>query len=592
MADDKKQKKKLRSQWWFDDPHDIGMTAMYLERYLNFGITREELRSGRPIIGIAQTGSELSPCNYIHTQIAPRIRDGIRDAGGIPIVFPVHPIQETGKRPTAALDRNLAYMGLVEILHGYPFDGVVLTTGCDKTTPACLMAAATVDLPSIVLSGGPMLDSYWKQKLAGSGVAHWDARKEYAVGDLDDEGYIDMAVSQVPSTGHCNTMGTASTMNSLAESLGMSLPGCATIPAPYRGRAAMAYHTGNRVVELVNEDIRPSSIMTRDAFENAVIMNTALGGSTNAPIHINAIARHVGVDLQIEDWEKIGYDIPLLVNMQPAGKHLGEAFHRAGGVPAVMFELLKAGKLNGDVLTVAGTTIAENAREAIDRDVIKPFENPMMEKAGFLNMTGNLFESAIMKTSVIDDDFRARFLSNQNDPNAFEGKACVFEGSEDYHKRVNDPDLGMEETSILVMRYAGPIGWPGAAEVVNIQPSDELLKRGIQSLPTIGDGRQSGTSGSPSILNASPEAAAGEGLALLKHGDKIRVDLNTRRVDMLVPEEELEKRRSGLKCEIPPNQTPWQQIYRESVGPLSTGGCMELATAFHEVWKAKPRNNH
>ena len=592
MADDKNRKKKLRSQWWFDDPHDIGMTAMYLERYLNFGITREELRSGRPIIGIAQTGSELSPCNYIHTQIAPRIRDGIRDAGGIPLVFPVHPIQETGKRPTAALDRNLAYMGLVEILHGYPFDGVVLTTGCDKTTPACLMAAATVDLPAIVLSGGPMLDSYWKQKLAGSGVAHWDARKEYAVGDLDDEGYIDMAVSQVPSTGHCNTMGTATTMNSMAESLGMSLPGCATIPAPYRGRAAMAYHTGKRVVELVNEDVRPSSIMTRDAFENAIIMNTALGGSTNAPIHINAIARHVGVDLKIEDWEQVGYDVPLLVNMQPAGEHLGEAFHRAGGVPAVMFELLKTGKLNGDVLTVAGTTIAENARETVDRDVIKSTEKPMMEKAGFLNMTGNLFESAIMKTSVIDDDFRARFLSNQDDPDAFEGKACVFEGSEDYHERVNDPNLGMEETSILVMRYAGPIGWPGAAEVVNIQPSDALLKRGIQSLPTIGDGRQSGTSGSPSILNASPEAAAGEGLALLQHGDTIRVDLNTRTVDMQVPEEELERRRSVLKCKIPPNQTPWQQIYRESVGPLSTGGCMELATAFHEVWKAKPRNNH
>ena len=592
MGKENNKKNKLRSQWWFDDPHDIGMTAMYVERYLNFGITRDELRSGRPIIGIAQTGSELSPCNYIHTQIAPRVRDGIRDAGGIPIVFPVHPIQETGKRPTAALDRNLAYMGLVEILHGYPFDGVVLTTGCDKTTPACIMAAATMDLPSIVLSGGPMLDSYWKQKLAGSGTAHWEARKEYALGQLNDEGYIDMAVSQVPSTGHCNTMGTATTMNSLAESLGMSLPGCATIPAPYRERAAMAYHSGKRIVELVNDDIRPSTIMTRKAFENAIVMNTALGGSTNAPIHINAIARHVGVDLTIEDWEQVGYDVPLLVNMQPAGKHLGEAFHRAGGVRAVMHEMIQAKKLHGDAMTVAGTTIAENARPSLDRDVIKPFHEPMMKQAGFLNMTGNLFESAIMKTSVIDDDFRARFLSNPDDPNAFEGKACVFEGSEDYHERVNDPGLGMDDTSILVMRYAGPVGWPGAAEVVNIQPSDALLKKGIRSLPTLGDGRQSGTSGSPSILNASPEAAAGEGLALLQHGDTIRVDLNKRSVDMLVSEEELTKRRAQWEREIRPHQTPWQQIYRETVGPLATGGCMELATAYQKVWKAKPRNNH
>tara|TARA_B100002052_G_scaffold55169_1_gene48409 strand:+ start:1313 stop:3082 length:1770 start_codon:yes stop_codon:yes gene_type:complete len=589
MADDKK---KLRSQWWFDDPHDIGMTAMYVERYLNFGITREELRSGRPIIGIAQTGSELSPCNYIHTQIAPRIRDGIRDAGGIPLVFPVHPIQETGKRPTAKLDRNLAYMGLVEILHGYPFDGVVLTTGCDKTTPACLMAAATMDLPAIVLSGGPMLDSYWKQKLAGSGMAHWEARKDYAVGNMDDDDYIDMAVSQVPSTGHCNTMGTATTMNSMAESLGMSLPGCATIPAPYRERAAMAYHTGKRAVDLVMNDIRPSTIMTREAFENAIVMNTALGGSTNAPIHINAIARHVGVDLTIEDWEKVGYDVPLVVNMQPAGEHLGEAFHRAGGVRAVMHEMLKAGKLYGSAMTVAGTTVAENAREALDRNVIKPHDAPMMDNAGFLNMSGNLFNSAIMKTSVVDDDFRARFLSNPDDPNAFEGKACVFDGSEDYHERVNDPGLGMDETSILVMRYAGPIGWPGAAEVVNIQPSDALLKAGIRSLPTIGDGRQSGTSGSPSILNASPEAAEGEGLALLRHGDTIRVDLNKRTVNMLVSDEELAKRRAELKLEIAPHQTPWQEIFRNTVGPLATGGCMELATAYQKVYQSKPRNNH
>lgn len=587
-----KKEVKLRSQWWFDYPEDMGMTAIYLERYMNFGLTPEELRAGRPIIGIAQTGSELSPCNYIHTQIVGRIRDGIRDAGGIPLVFPVHPIQETGRRPTAALDRNLAYMGLVEILHGYPFDGVVLTTGCDKTTPATLMAAATMDLPAIVLSGGPMLDSHWRGKMMGSGTTHWEARKMHSLGEIDDNDYVDMAVSQVPSTGHCNTMGTASTMNSLAESLGMSLPGCATIPAPYRERAAMAYHTGKRSVELVMNDIKPSTIMTRKAFENAISMNTALGGSTNAQIHINAIARHVGVELDIDDWESVGYDIPLLVNMQPAGEFLGEAFHRAGGVPAVMHELLGAGRLHGDCMTVSGTTVAENAFETTDRRLIKPYNEPMKDKAGFLIMKGNLFDAAIMKTSAIDDDFQKRFLDNPDHPNVFEGKAVVFEGSEDYHERVNDPDLGMTETSILVIRNTGPIGWPGSAEVVNMQPSDALLKAGITSLPTIGDGRQSGTAGSPSILNASPEACEGKGLALIKTGDTIRVDLNNKSVNMLVSDEELDERRKTSSIEVPPHQTPWQEIYRSTVGPLSTGGCMELATVYQNVRYAKPRNNH
>jgi dihydroxy-acid dehydratase len=583
---------RLRSQWWFDDPDNVEMTALYLERYFNFGLTPEELRAGRPIIGIAQTGSELSPCNWIHTQIVGRVRDGIRDGGGIPLVFPVHPIQETGRRPTAALDRNLAYLGLVEILHGYPFDGVVLTTGCDKTMPAGLMAAATVDIPAIVLSGGPMLDSYWRDRLAGSGTAHWEARKLHATGDLDDDGYIDLAISQVPSTGHCNTMGTATTMNSLAEALGMSLPGCATIPAPYRARAAMAYYTGKRAVGLVNEDIRPSTIMTRRAFENAIVVNTALGGSTNAPIHLNAIARHVGVDLDIRDWERHGYDVPLLVNMQPAGRHLGEAFDRAGGVPAVQHELLSAGLLHGDCLTVAGTTVGENARPSRDRDVVLAFAEPMREKAGFLVMSGNLFDAAIMKTSVIDADFRARFLSDPADPDAFEGRAIIFDGSEDYHARVDDPALGMDSRSIMVMRGAGPVGWPGSAEVVNMQPSAALLKAGVASLPTIGDGRQSGTSGAPSILNASPESAIGGGLALLRTGDTIRVDLNERRVDMLVGEPELERRRAEAPPPVPDHQTPWQEIYRTHVGPLATGGCLELATAYHAVWQARPRHNH
>ncbi len=587
-----KSKTKLRSQWWFNDPDDMGMTAMYLERYFNFGLTPEELRSGRPIIGIAQTGSELSPCNYIHLQLASRIRDGIRDAGGIPIIFPVHPIQETGRRPTAALDRNLAYMGLVEILHGYPFDGVVLTTGCDKTTPACLMAAATMDIPAIVLSGGPMLDSYWRQKLAGSGTTHWEARKEYALGNLDDEGYVDMSVAQVPSTGHCNTMGTATTMNSLAEALGMSLPGSATIPAPYRERAAVAYHTGKRCVQLVWDDVKPSTIMTRKAFENAVVMNTALGGSTNAQVHISAIARHVGVDLDIDDWEKFGYDVPLLVNMQPAGEYLGEAFHRAGGVPAVMHELLQADRMHGDCMTVAGTTIAENARETTDRRLVKPYNEPMKEKAGFLVMKGNLFDAAIMKTAAIDQGFQSRFLDNPDDPNAFEGRAIVFEGSEDYHARVDDPALEMDENSILVIRYTGPIGWPGSAEVVNMQPSAALLKKGIMSLPTIGDGRQSGTSGSPSILHGSPEASEGKGLALLQTGDIIRVDLNKKSVNMLVSDEELATRAKNWADRTPENQTPWQEIYRSTVGPLTSGGCMELATVYQNVREAKPRNNH
>lgn len=583
---------RFRSQEWFDNASDIGMTALYLERYFNFGLTPEELKAGRPIIGIAQTGSELAPCNYIHTQIVDRVRDGIRDGGGIPLVFPVHPIHEQARRPTAALDRNLAYLGLVEILHGYPFDGVVLTTGCDKTTPAGIMAATTLDLPAIVLSGGPMLDAHWRGKLAGSGTTHWEARKLYATGQLDDAGYIDMAVSQVPSTGHCNTMGTATTMNSLAETLGLSLKGCAAIPAPYRERAAMAYRTGKAAVEMVLKDRRPSQILTRSAFENAIRMNTALGGSTNAQIHITAMARHAGIELDIDDWERLGYDIPLLVNLQPAGEYLGEAFHRAGGVPAVLWELKQAGKLNEDCLTCDGGPIGARGQETKDRRVIFAYGKPMREKAGFIVMRGNLFDSAIMKTSVIDDEFRQRYLSHPGHPGLFDARAIVFDGSEDYHARINDPSLGVDENSILVMRQAGPVGWPGSAEVVNMQPPDALLKRGIGSLPTLGDGRQSGTSGSPSILHVTPEAALGGGLAWLKTGDTLRIDIPKRCVDVLLTETEIAARRAACRPTMPPDQTPWQKMYRQFVGPLSTGACLDFALAFSNVGKTIPRHNH
>src|SRR5450756_1147855 len=338
------------------------MTALYLERYLNYGLTRHELQSGKPIIGIAQTGNDLSPCNRHHIELAHRVREGIRAAGGIAMEFPMHPIQETGKRPTAALDRNLAYLGLVEILFGYPLDGVVLTTGCDKTTPACLMAAATVNLPAIVLSGGPMLNGWHNGERSGSGTVVWKAREHLAAGEIDYEEFMNIVASSAPSVGHCNTMGTASTMNSLAEALGMSLPGGAAIPAPHKDRAVNAYDSGRRIVEMVWEDLRPSKIMTREAFENVIVVNSAIGGSTNAPIHFNAIARHIGVKLDNNDWEKIGYDIPLLVNLQPAGEYLGEEYHRAGGVPAVVNELIKAGKIRKNALTVNGKTLYENCR--------------------------------------------------------------------------------------------------------------------------------------------------------------------------------------------------------------------------------------
>ncbi len=592
MADSKNKKARLRSQAWFDNADDIGMTAMYLERYFNFGLTPEELRSGRPIIGIAQSGSELSPCNYIHTQIVDRIRDGIRDGGGIPLVFPVHPIHEQGRRPTAALDRNLAYLGLVEILHGYPFDGVVLTTGCDKTTPAMIMAATTVDIPAIVLSGGPMLDAYWRGKLAGSGTTHWEARKQHATGELDDDGYFDMTVAQAPSTGHCNSMGTALTMNSLAETLGLSLKGCATIPAPYSARAAMAYRTGKASVGMVNEDLRPTKILTRKAIENAIAMNTLLGGSTNAQVHITAIARHAGVDIAVKDWETHGHDLPLLVNMQPAGEYLGEAFHRAGGVPAVLWELNQAGKLHADCLTCDGGTIGSRVEETRDRRVILPYQSPLKTQAGFIVLSGNLFDSAILKTSVIDADFSKRFLEHPDHPGVFEGRAIVFEGSEDYHGRINDASLEIDETCILVMRQAGPVGWPGSAEVVNMQPTDELLKSGIRSLPTMGDGRQSGTSGSPSILHVTPESAIGGNLALLQTNDIVRVDIPARRVDVLLGDEELAARRESWVPELLENQTPWQQIYRNNVGPLSTGACFDFAVEYAAAGDKIPRHNH
>ncbi|MGE0256637.1 MAG: IlvD/Edd family dehydratase [Alphaproteobacteria bacterium] len=586
----------LRSRQWWDNPDNPGMTALYLERYLNYGITLEELQSGKPIIGIAQTGNDLVPCNRHHIQLAERVRAGIRDAGGVPFEFPVHPLQETGKRPTAALDRNLAYIGLVEVLFGYPLDGVVLTTGCDKTTPACLMAAATVDIPAIVLSGGPMLDGHFEGKLSGSGTVIWEARRRLAAGEIDYATFLDMVASSAPSVGHCNTMGTASSMNAMAEALGMTLPGCAAIPAPYRERGQMAYATGKRVVDMVWEDLRPSRIMTRAAFENAIVCASAIGASTNCPPHVNAIARHIGVELTDADWDRIGYEIPLLVDVMPAGRFLGEAYHRAGGLPAVVAELAKAGKIRGEALTVTGRTFAENNAGAaiLDPEVIRPWERPLKEKAGFIALSGNLFDSAIMKASVISPQFRARYLERPGDPEAFEGRAIVFDGPEDYHHRINDPALAIDEDCLLVIRHVGPLGYPGAAEVVNMLPPDALVRRGVAELPCIGDGRQSGTSGTPSILNASPEAAAGGGLALLRTGDRIRIDLRRRSADMLVPEAELAERRRALALPELVSQTPWQELYRQHVGQLSTGGVLEFAVKYQRVAErfGVPRDNH
>jgi len=590
--------RKLRSHLWFNNPDNPGMTALYLERYLNYGLTAEELTSGKPIIGIAQTGSDLAPCNRHHIDLATRVREGIRTAGGIAIEFPMHPIQETGKRPTAALDRNLAYLGLVEILYGYPLDGVVLMTGCDKTTPASLMAAATVNIPAIVLSGGPMLNGWWKGERAGSGTVIWHARQELAAGRIDAREFMEIAAASAPSIGHCNTMGTASTMNALAEALGMSLPGCAAIPAPYRERAQMAYETGMRAVEIVHSDLKPSDILTRQAFENAIITCSAIGGSTNAPIHINAVARHVGIQLAIEEWEQLGYDLPLLVNVQPAGTYLGEDYYRAGGLPAVLNELLRANRLHADALTINGATLGMNVSGAkvCDPDVIRPYSKPLKEKAGFKVLSGNLFESAIMKTSVISQEFCDRYLSNPDDPNAFEGTAVVFDGPEDYHKRIDDPSLKIDDRTILVMRGTGPIGYPGSGEVVNMQPPAALISKGVTSLPCIGDGRQSGTSASPSIVNASPEAAAGGGLALLRSGDRVRVDLKEGKVDMLVSAEELAERSKTLTENgygFPPSETPWQDIQRPLVEQLSDGMVLRTALKYQRVAQSSiPRDSH
>lgn len=586
--------RRFRSQDWFDNPDFIDMTALYLERFMNYGITAEELRSGRPIIGIAQSGSDISPCNRIHLELAKRVRDGIRDAGGIAMEFPLHPIFENCRRPTAAIDRNLAYMGLVEILHGYPLDAVVLTTGCDKTTPAQIMAASTVDIPAIVLSGGPMLDGWMDGELVGSGAAIWKARRQLSAGQIDDAKFLQIAAASAPSAGHCNTMGTASTMNALAEALGMSLTGCSAIPAPYRERGQIAYDTGRRIVEMAYLDLRPSQILTRDAFLDAIVVNAAIGGSTNAQPHIMAMARHAGVELRSDDWMGVGYDVPLLLNMQPAGKYLGERFHRAGGVPAIMWELLQAGKLRAERLTVTGQSMAANlaGRESGDREMIKPYAAPLKERAGFMALKGNLFDFAIMKTSVISPAFRARYLSEPGNEGVFTCRAVVFEGSGDYHARINDPALAIDENCILVMRGAGPVGWPGSAEVVNMQPPDALLKRGVNNLPTLGDGRQSGTSDSPSILNASPESAVGGGLAFLRTGDLVKIDLNAGRCDMLISDEELAARQTQERPPINPSQTPWQEIYRATVGQLESGACMELALQYRGVGQTLARHNH
>ena len=594
MSDSKKATKRLRSEEWFNNPAHPDGTVIYIERFLNYGITPEELRAGRAIIGIAQVGSDITPCNRGHIETAERVKAGIRDSGGIPFVFPVHPIQESCRRPAAALDRNLAYLGLVEVLHGYPFDGVVLTTGCDKTTPACLMAAATMNLPAIVQSGGPMLDGWHNGELAGSGTMIWEGRKQMAEGKITFEELLDQVAASSPSVGHCNTMGTALSMNSLAEALGMSLPSCAVIPAAYRERGQMAYRTGKRIVDMVHEDLTPSKVMTREAFENAVVVNTAIGGSTNCPVHLTAIARHLGVELSLQDWQDIGYDVPLLVNCQPAGKYLGEAFHRAGGIPGVVRELLGAGRIHGDALTVSGNTVAENQVDVPepDREVIYAYKKPMKEKAGFLVLSGNLFDAALIKTCVVSDEFRARYLAEPGNENVFTSRVIVFEGPEDYRERLNDPSLEIDDSCMLVIRGCGPIGYPGSGEVVNMQPPDGLLKQGIHTLPTMGDGRQSGTSASPSILNIAPESAVGGNLALLETGDEVRVDLNECLVELLVSDEALAKRGENYSPPELRHQTPWQEMYRGCVGQLDTGACIEFATKYRDVAGDHPRHYH
>ena len=591
-----KRKKNFRSQQWFNNPKNPDMTALYLERYLNYGLTRKELQSGNPIIGIAQSGSDLSPCNRHFLSLSKRIKDGVRKAGGIPMEFPTHPIQETGKRPTAMLDRNLSYLSLVEVLYGYPIDGVILTTGCDKTTPAALMAAATVNIPSIVLSGGPMLDGVYKGKLAGSGTVIWEARKLLAKGEINYEEFMNMVASSAPSVGHCNTMGTASSMNSVAEALGMSLTGCAIIPAPYREREQISFETGKRIVGMVHENLTPSKIMTRKAFENAVVVASAIGGSSNCTTHLSAIAKHMGIKFDLSDWQKLGHKIPLLVNCQPAGEYLMESFYRAGGVPAVMKELIKNKKIHTNIKTVSGKTVGQNLKRKIDtnKKVIKSFKDCLTDKAGFLVMKSNFFSTAIMKTSVISKEFRDRFLSNPKHPNIFLGKAVVFEGPEDYHKRINSKKLKIDENSILIIRGCGPVGYPGSAEVVNMQPPDRLLKKGINALPTLGDGRQSGTSESPSILHVSPESAVGGDLGIVKTGDKMKIDLNKRRVDLIINKLEFKKRRKNKKRFKFKNQTPWQEIFRDTVGQLEDGACIKSREMYLDVSNTKglPRNSH
>ncbi|MBM1817740.1 L-arabinonate dehydratase [Pseudosulfitobacter pseudonitzschiae] len=571
--------RKLRSQEWFGgDSRD----HIYHRSWMKNQGLPADLFDGRPVIGICNTWSQLTPCNAHLRDLAERVKHGIYEAGGLPLEFPVFSTGESALRPTAMMYRNLAAMDVEEAIRANPLDGVVLLCGCDKTTPALLMGAASVDLPAIMVSGGPMMNGWFRGERVGSGTALWQMSEDIKAGKMTREDFLEAEQAMSRSPGSCNTMGTASSMASMVEALGMALSGNAAIPAVDSRRRVMSHVTGRRIVQMVKDDLKPSDVLTREAFQNAIRTNGAIGGSTNAVIHLMAIAGRVGIDLTLDDWDTFGRDVPTIVNLMPSGKYLMEEFFYAGGLPVVIKRLGEAGLLNRDALTVSGDTAWDQVKDAVNHneDVIRPAGEPLAKQGGIAVLRGNLApKGAVLKPSAASP----HLLTHR-------GRAVVFEDIDDYKARINDDDLDIDETCVMVLKMCGPRGYPGMSEVGNMGLPPKVLKKGITDMVRISDARMSGTAYGTVILHTSPEAAAGGPLAIVQDGDMIELDMPNRRLHLDVPDAEIARRLAAWENPVVPPASGYARLFHDHVQGADTGADFDFLVGCRG--NAVPRDSH